>query len=239
MGTLAVSSSTRYAFNLLDSKNWDTWSFKVQSKLEDEERWKYITGPWVFPTMIVQQTAVSPATGTVDAEVSNPVYPDWRKATTRLRTSEMWNNLRTIYQRQGMQLMIAIHDKISTIKYAGIESGPLQDHLDIIQGYAGDLKCGNNPLSDYKLLQYTLKSLPFEFTSLVQSISLTGHTNILTVTPVLLEEEVRQRGILDARRREEHALKAHTEKLVLAKARDEELAAQAVKAYVTQQRGRG
>src|ERR1700761_6703105 len=252
MGPEAVSSSTRYAFNLLDSKNWDTWSFKVQSKLEDEERWKYITGPWIFSTMIVQQPNASSATGTVDTEVPNPAYPDWRKGDEKTRrrivemvsddqvvyirdaqtAAEMWNNLRTIYQRQGMQSMIAIHDKISTIKYRGIESGPLQDHLDIIQGYAGDLKRGNDPLSDYKLLQYILKSLPHEFTSLVQTISLTGHTNILTITPVLLEEEVRQRAILEAQRREEHALKAHTEKLVLAKTRDDELAAEAVKAYV-------
>ncbi|KAJ7224120.1 hypothetical protein GGX14DRAFT_557010 [Mycena pura] len=102
---------------------------------------------------------------------------------------KMWNNLHTIYQHQGMQSIIVIHDKILAIKYRGIESGPLQDYLDIIQGYAGDLKHGNDPLSDYKLLQYILKSLPFEFTSLLQSISITGHTYILTVTPVLLEEK--------------------------------------------------
>jgi hypothetical protein len=45
-----------------------------------------------------------------------------------------WSNVRTIYQRQGMQSMIANHYKISTIKYEGIESGPLQDHLNIVPG---------------------------------------------------------------------------------------------------------
>jgi hypothetical protein len=260
MGTRGVSSSTRYVFNLLDGKYWDTWSFKAQLKLEDEERWKYITGPWVFPTIMVQQPAVSPATGTVEAQVANPAYPEWRKGDEKTRrriiemvsdtqiayirdamtAAEMWNNLRTVYQREGMQSMIAIQDKISTIKYAGIESGPLQAHLDIITGYAADLKRGNDPLTDYKLLQYTLKSLPADFTSLTQTISLTGHTNILTVTPILLEEEVRQREILAARLCEEHALKAHTEQLALAKVHEDGIAAAAVKAFVaqqTQQRG--
>jgi hypothetical protein len=44
MGTPNVSS-TRYTFTLLDNTNWDTWSFKAQSKLEDEEHWRYIIGP--------------------------------------------------------------------------------------------------------------------------------------------------------------------------------------------------
>jgi hypothetical protein len=136
-----------------------------------------------------------------------------------------------------MQSMIAIHEKISTIKYAGVESGPLQTHLDIILRYASELKRGNDALSDYKLLQYTLKSLPSEFTSLIQTISLTGHTSIQAVTPVLLEEEVRQRSILEGQRHEEHALKVYTEKLALAKAHDEQTAADAVKAYVATQQG--
>lgn len=71
----------------------------------------------------------------------------------------------------------------------------------------------------------------------MQSISLSGHTSSHTVTPVLLEEEIRQHTTLEANRREERALKAHTEKLALAKAHDEEIAANAVKAYVTTQRG--
>src|ERR1700761_7180970 len=142
MGTRDVSSSTRYNFNLLDGTNWDTWSYKAEQKLEDEDRWKYITGPWVFPTTISQQAAVAPEMGTVTVEVVNPAYAEWHQgdAKTKRRiaemvsddqvtyiqdaktAAEMWNNLRTIYERQGMQSMIAIHNKISTIKYAGVES---------------------------------------------------------------------------------------------------------------------
>jgi hypothetical protein len=73
MGT-DVSSATRYTFNLLDNKNWKTFSFKAQSKLEDEERWTYVVGPVVPPTVVVQRTTVLPATGTVDTEIVNPGY---------------------------------------------------------------------------------------------------------------------------------------------------------------------
>jgi hypothetical protein len=48
---------------------------------------------------------------------------------------------------------------------------------------------GNDALSDY-----TPKSLPKDFTSLVQRIALTGHKDLNSVTPVLLEEEKRQRA---------------------------------------------
>jgi hypothetical protein len=59
-----------------------------------------------------------------------------------------------------------------------------------------------------------------------------GHTNLLAVTPVLLNEEVRQCKVLANRLGEEHALKAHTEQLVLAKAHEDGIAAAAVKAFV-------
>ncbi|KAJ7939149.1 hypothetical protein B0H13DRAFT_2300896 [Mycena leptocephala] len=78
-----------------------------------------------------------------------------------ITAQEMLNNLRDVYEA-----------------YAGIESGPLQEHLDVILGYANDLRRGKDGLTDYKLLQLTLKSLPSEFTSLIQSISLSGHTSL-------------------------------------------------------------
>jgi hypothetical protein len=195
--------------------------------------------------------------GIVEEIITNPAYVEWHKGDEKTKrqiiemvnddqiayirdaqtAAEMWDSLRRIYQRLGMQSMIAIHEKISTIKYAGVESRPLQTHLDIILRYTSKLKRGNGALSDYKLLQYMLKSLPSEFTSLVQTISLTGHTSIQAVTTVLLEEEVRQRSILEGQRREEHTLKGQTEKLALAKAHNEQTAADAVKAYVATQRG--
>jgi hypothetical protein len=47
-----------------------------------------------------------------------------------------------------MQSMIAVQEKLPTIKYVGIESGPLPAHIDIILGYDNDLKRGNDALSD-------------------------------------------------------------------------------------------
>jgi uncharacterized membrane protein YgcG len=49
-------------------------------------------------------------------------------------------------------------------------------------------------------------------------------------TPILLEEEKRQRSLLE-KQREEHALKAQTENVALAKAHDDEVAANTIKAY--------
>jgi hypothetical protein len=168
--------------------------------------------------------------------VSDDQVPYIENATT---AAEMWNNLRLIYEAVGMQSMIAVHDKLSTIKYAGIQSGPLQTHIDTILGYATDLKRGNDGLTESKLLQLALKSLPETFTSLVQTISVIAspHTTLRTVTPMLLEEEVRQQGVLAAKLQEERALKAHTEKLALAKALEDDIAANAVKAYIATQRG--
>jgi hypothetical protein len=152
-----------------------------------------------------------------------------RDATT---AAEMWNNLRAIYEPTGMLSMIAIHEKLASIKYKGIESGPLQDHLDIILGYANDLKRGNDAISDYKLIQLTLQSLLDDFTGLVQTLGVVGAMMTFNAaTPLLLQEEKRQRNALEKRQREEHALKAHTEHAALAKAHDEEVAANAIKAY--------
>jgi hypothetical protein len=218
--------STRgYQFNQLDKKNWKTFSWKAQNKFEDEDQWQYIIGPPVTEMLIVQRPALASAMGTVDTKIVNPDYADWKKGNDKTMrriaemvqddqvqyiehattAQEMWNNLRDVYEAVGMQSMIATQDKLSTIKYAGIESGPLQDHLDIILGYANDLRRGKDGLTDYKLLQLTLKSLPPEFTSLIQSISLSGHTSLGGVTQVLLEEETRQRVALESNRREEHA----------------------------------
>jgi mevalonate pyrophosphate decarboxylase len=102
MGTRDVSSSTtRYAFNLLDNTNWEAWSYKVEAKLEDEDRWKFIIGPWVFPTITVQRPAVSPATGMVDEIVTNPAYADWCKGDekTKRRIIEMVNDDQIAYIR--------------------------------------------------------------------------------------------------------------------------------------------
>ncbi|KAJ7778676.1 hypothetical protein DFH07DRAFT_1033377 [Mycena maculata] len=226
MGTRDASSSTCYAFNLLDKSNWKTFSFKAKNKFEDEGHWQYISDPPVPEKIITQSPAASPATGTIDVVTNNPAYaagvegnaktmhrivemvsdnqvPYIEHAKTAV---EMWNNLRLIYEAVGMQSMIAVQDKLSTIKYAGIESGPLQAHIDIILGYT-------------------------------ISIVANPHTTLGTVTPMLLEKEVRQRGILAAKLCEEHALKAHTEKLALAKAHEDKIAVNAVKAYVATQRG--
>jgi hypothetical protein len=251
MGTPDVSSTTRYAFNLLDSKNWKTFSFKAQNKLEDEDRWQYISKPAVLSTIVVQRPAVSPATGTVETTIVNPDYADWEKGNAKTMrritemvsddqvayimdatsAAEMWNNLRTIYEPTGMLSMIATQDKLNNIKYGGIASGPLQDHLDIIRRYSNDLKRGNDPVSDYKLIQLTLQSLPEDFTGIVQTLSIVGAMMTFgAATPILLEEEKRQRSLLE-KQREEHALKAQTENVALAKAHDDEVAANTIKAY--------
>ena len=155
MGPGDASSVTRYTFNQLDSKNWKTFSYKAKSKLEDEDRWQYIAKPAVLPTIVVRQPAVSPAMGTVNVTIINPDYADWEKGNLKTMrritemvsddqvayimdattAAEMWTNLRTIYEPTGMLSMIATHEKLANIKYGGITSGQLQDHLDIIRGY--------------------------------------------------------------------------------------------------------
>lgn len=251
MGTRDVSS-TRYTFNLLDSKNWKTFSFKAQNKLEDEDRWTFIVDTAVPPTIVVQQPAVSPATGMVATSIVNPDYADWEKGNAKTMrritemvsddqvayirdaktAAEMWNNLRAIYEPTGMLSMMAIHEKLANIKYKGIESGPLQDHLDTVLGYSNDLQRGNDGISDYKLIQLTLQSLPEDFTGIVQTLGVVGATmSFNAATPILLQEEKRQRNLLEKRQRDEHALKAQTEHLALAKAHDDEVAANAIKAY--------
>jgi uncharacterized membrane protein YgcG len=255
--------STRYVFNQLDGKNWNTFAFKAQSKLEDEENWQFIVGPAQPKTVIVQRAAVSPATGMVDTEIVNADYADWAKGNAKTMrritemvnddqvayirdattAAEMWNNLRTIYEPTGMLSMIAIHKKLASIKYKGIESGPLQTHLDIILGYANNLKQGNDAVTEYKLIQLTLQSLPDDFTGLVQTLGVVGAAMTFNAaTPMLLQEETRQRNALEKRQREEHALRAHTERAAIAKAHDDKVAADAVKAYFAStggQRGRG
>jgi hypothetical protein len=58
-------------------------------------------------------------------------------------------------------------------------------------------------------------------------------------TPILLQEETHQRGALEKKQREEHALKAQTELLALAKAHDDEVAANAITAYFASAGGHG
>ncbi|KAJ7687226.1 hypothetical protein B0H17DRAFT_842623, partial [Mycena rosella] len=116
-----------YNFTLLDNKNWKTFSFKAKSKLEDEDRWKYIAKPAALQTLVVQRPATAPATGTVSTRIPNPAYADWetgdaktmRRITEMVSddqvayirdatsAAEMWNNLRTIYEATGMLSMIA------------------------------------------------------------------------------------------------------------------------------------
>jgi hypothetical protein len=79
----ASSGTTHYAFNLLDSKNWKTFLFKAQNKLEDEGHWQYIVNPAVPPILGVQCLAVSPAMGMVDTAITNPNYADWEKGNAK------------------------------------------------------------------------------------------------------------------------------------------------------------
>ncbi|KAJ6570661.1 hypothetical protein B0H10DRAFT_2237774 [Mycena sp. CBHHK59/15] len=145
MGSRDASSTTRYHFTQLDGKNWKTFEFKARGKLEDDELWDYIAGPMVPATVIVQRPAVSPVTGTVDTEIVNADYVAWAKGNTKTMrritemvgddqvayirdvktAAEMWSNLRAIYEPTGMLSMIAIHEKLSSIKYKGIESEPV------------------------------------------------------------------------------------------------------------------
>ncbi|KAJ7754912.1 hypothetical protein B0H14DRAFT_3512430 [Mycena olivaceomarginata] len=138
MGTPDVSTPC-YLFNQLADKNWKTFSFKAKNKFEDEDHWKYVAEPIVPPTLIVQRPAVSPATGMVDTEIVNPEYAEWKKGNDKTMrrivemvsddqvpyiehaqtAQEMWNNLWAIYEAVGMQSMIAVQEKLSTIKYAG------------------------------------------------------------------------------------------------------------------------
>jgi hypothetical protein len=76
----------------------------------------------------------------------------WGWFTDAPTAAKMWNNLRTIYQCEGMQSMIMIRNKILSIKYAGLKSGPQRSHLDMIDGYAGDLKRGNDVFDALGLL---------------------------------------------------------------------------------------
>jgi hypothetical protein len=95
-------------------------------------------------------------------------------------------------------------------------------------------------VSNYKLIQLTLQSLPEDFTGIVQTLSVVGTMMTFgVVTPILLQEEQRQRNLLEKKQREEHVPKAQTEHIVLAKAHDEDTAANTVKAYVAQFGQRG
>ncbi|KAJ7721065.1 hypothetical protein DFH07DRAFT_1008250 [Mycena maculata] len=84
MGTRDVSSTTRYAFNLLDNKNWKTFSFKAKNKFQDEGRWKYIDEPPVPKTITTQSPALSPGTGMIDIEIVNPDYAAWAEGNAKM-----------------------------------------------------------------------------------------------------------------------------------------------------------
>lgn len=203
-------SAICYLFTQLDSKNWSTWSFKAEKKLKSDDQWKYIKGNQVIPP---PETVAGPTTGiTVVSQITNTAFATWKvqdslvmgcitemvtdaqvniiqKAKT---ASAMWKALESKYERLGAQEQTTALTALATTRYKGIQSGPLQDHLDISELHADTLdKCG--AMMDPTLFKVQLLAgLPTTFGPTKQILNhLTSIINPADIHAELLYEETR------------------------------------------------
>ena len=179
----------------LDNDNYYAWSYRMEMRLRKLGVWNIVNGTESRSVGLDNHKVVKAWQTRVDLALSEIIgeVSDSQLVHTRVsrNPTDIWERLQATHVSQGLGSIIAIWQRLFTLKKANDTS--IQAHASVIRELADRLTGLGDGLSETLLVSVLMLSLPESYSSLI--ISLDTHnnrTNFDFVVQCCMNEEARQ-----------------------------------------------